>query len=140
MTMLYTLIIFIIVAIGMQVKSNRKNADVYSQTRGIIKSQQDLLAVKSAINLSMRLAVVYIVLFVLFIVILGTFVARGESLGHAALSLFVFGIVTLPVGIIGKRYEKRIRSMQVQADDPRIAEKFQQYLKEWDKARFQLSD
>jgi ABC-type Fe3+ transport system permease subunit len=138
--MFYTLAIFVIVAIWMQVKSNRKNADVYDQTRGVIKSRQDLLAVKSAISLSMRLAVIYIVLFVLFIMVLSIFVARGESLGHAALSLFVFGVVTLPVGLIGKGYEKRIKTMQVQTDDPEIAEKFQQYLKQWDKARFQLSD
>ena len=76
----------------------------------------------------------------LFIILLGIFVARGESLGQAALTLFVFGVVTLPIGLIGKRYEKRIKTMQVQADDPEIAEKFQQYLNQWDKARYQLSD
>lgn len=124
----------------MQVKSNRRNAEVFYQTHGVIKSRQDLLAVKSAINLSMRLAVIYIMLFILFIILLGIFVARGESLGSAALSLFVFGVVTLPIGLIGKRYEKKIKTMQVQADDPEIAEKFQQYLGQWDKARFQLSD
>lgn len=138
--MLYTLVIFIIVAIWMQVNSNRKNAKVYNKTHGVIKSKQDLLAVKSAINLSMKLAVIYITLFVLYILILGIFVARGESLGHAALSLFVFGVVTLPIGLIGKRYEKRIRTMKVQADDAEIAERFQQYLKQWDKAKFRLSD
>jgi hypothetical protein len=54
--------------------------------------------------------------------------------------LFIFGIVTLPVGLIGKKYEKRIKTMQVQADDPEIAVKFQQYLKQWNEARFQLPD
>lgn len=138
--MLHTLVVFLVIAIWMQVKSNRKNACVYNQTHGVVKSNQDLLAVKSAINLSMRLAVIYIILYVLFIIILGIFVARGESLGHAALSLFVFGVVTLPIGLVGKRYEKKIKTMQVQADDPEIADRFQQYLKQWDKARFQLSD
>lgn len=124
----------------MQIKSNRKNTEVFEKTRGAIKSRQDLLAVKEAINLSMKLAVVYIGMFVLFIVLLAIFVARGTPLGHAALSLFVFGIVTLPVGLIGKRYEKRIKTMQVQADDPDITDEFQQYLKQWNEARFQLSD
>lgn len=124
----------------MQIKSNRKNAEVFEKTRGVIKSRQDLLAVKEAINLSMKLAVVYIGMFVLFIVLLAIFVARGTPLGHAALSLFVFGVVTLPVGLVGKRYEKRIKTMQVQADDPDITDEFQQYLKQWNKARFQLSD
>lgn len=123
----------------MQIKSNRKNTEVFEKTRGVIKSRQDLLAVKEAIDLSMKLAVVYIGMFVLFIVLLAIFVARGTPLGHAALSLFIFGIVTLPVGLIGKRYEKRIKTMQVQADDPDITDEFQQYLKQWNEARFQLS-
>jgi cyanate permease len=138
--MYFVLIIFIAVAVWMQIKSNRKNTEVYEKTRGVIKSRQDLLAVKDAINLSLKLAVVYIGMFVLFIVLLALFVARGTSLGHAALSLFIFGIVTLPVGLIGKKYEKRIKTMQVQADDPEIAVKFQQYLKQWNEARFQLPD
>jgi O-antigen/teichoic acid export membrane protein len=79
-------------------------------------------------------------MFVLFIVLLAFFVARGTSLGHAALSLFIFGIVTLPVGLIGKRYEKRIKTMKVESDDPEIADKFQQYLKQWNEARFQLPE
>jgi hypothetical protein len=124
----------------MQIKSNRKNSQVYEKANGVIKTRQDLLAVKDAINLSMKLAVVYIGMFVLFIVLLALFVARGTSLGHAALSLFVFGIVTLPVGLIGKQHEKRIKTMQVEADDPEIAKKFQQYLKQWNEARFQLPE
>ena len=134
------LIIFIIIAVGMQIYSNRRNAVVYNQTRGVVKSRQDLLAVRAAINLSMKLAVVYILLFVVFILLMGLSVARGGSLGQAALCLFIFGIVTLPVGLIGKTYEKKIKKMQVETDDPQIAEKFQQYLKQWNQARFGLSD
>lgn len=134
------LVVFILIAVGMQIYSNRKNAVVYSQTRGVVGSRRDLLAVKSAINLNMKLAVVYILLFVLFILLMGLSVARGGSLGQAALCLFIFGIVTLPIGMIGKTYEKKIKTMQVETDDPQIAEKFQQYLKQWGKARFGLSD
>jgi len=134
------LVVFIFIAVGMQIYSNRRNAAVYSQTRGVVKSRQDLLAVKAAINLSMKLAVVYILLFVLFILLMGLSVARGASLGQAALCLFIFGIVTLPVGLIGKSYEKKIKIMQVETDDPQVAEKFKQYLKQWNEARFGLSD
>jgi len=134
------LLIFILVAFGMQIHSNRKNAGVYEQTRGVVRSRQDLLAVKEAINLSMKLAVIYIVLFVVFILLMGLSVARGGSLGQAALCLFIFGIVTLPAGLIGKSYEKKIKTMQVETDDPDIVEKFQQYLKQWNEPRFGLSD
>lgn len=134
------LLIFILVAFGMQIYSNRKNAGVYEQTRGVVRSRQDLLAVKEAINLSMKLAVVYIGLFILFVLLMGLSVARGGSLGQAALCLFIFGVVTLPVGLIGKSYEKKVKSLQIEADDPEIAEKFQQYLRQWNEARFGLSD
>ena len=138
--MYFVLIIFTVVAICMQVKSNRKNSQVYERTNGVIKTHQDLIAVKEVINLSMKLAVVYIGMFVLFIMLLAFFVARGVSLGQAALGLFIFGIITLPVGLIGRRYEKRIKTMQVQSDDPEIKDKFQQYLKQWNEARFQLPE
>jgi hypothetical protein len=134
------LVVFILIAFGMQIYSNRRNALVYNQTRGVVKSRQDLLTVKNAINLSMKLAVIYILLFVLFILLMGLSVARGGSLGQAALCLFIFGIVTLPLGLIGKSYEKKIKKLQVKADDPQITEKFQQYLKQWNEARFGLSD
>ena len=134
------LIVFICVAVGMQVYSGRRNAQVYEQTRGVIKSRQDLLAVRGAISLSMKLAVVYIVLFVLFVLLMGLAVMRGGSLGQAALCLFVFGIVTLPVGLIGKGYEKKIKTLRVEAGDQQIEEKFQQYLKQWNEPRFGLSD
>jgi hypothetical protein len=124
----------------MQIKSNRANAAVYAKTGGVLRSRQALLAVKQAINLSMKMAVIYIVMFILFVLLLGIFVARGVSIGQAALCLFIFGIVTLPVGLIGRGYEKRIKTMRVETGDPEIAEKFQQYLKQWNEARFGLPD
>jgi hypothetical protein len=136
----FYLVVFILIAFGMQIYSNRRNALVYNQTRGVVKSRQDLLTVKNAINLSMKLAVIYILLFVLFILLMGLSVARGGSLGQAALCLFIFGIVTLPLGLIGKSYEKKIKTLRVEGDDPQVAEKFQQYLKQWNEARFGLSD
>jgi hypothetical protein len=88
----------------------------------------------------MRLAVVYIGLFVLFVVILAIFAGRGASIFRAGLSLFVFGIVTLPVGLMGKKFEKRIRSMRIEADDPAIRETYERWLVQWDQPRFQLPD
>ncbi len=134
------LVVFIIVAVGMQVYSNRRNVRVYEQLHGVIRSRQDLMAVRDAINLSMKLAVVYIVLFVLFVLLMGLAVMRGGSLGQAALCLFVFGIVTLPVGLIGKGYERKIKTLRVEAGDAQIMEKFQEYLKQWDQPRYRLSD
>jgi hypothetical protein len=134
------LVVFILIAVGMQIYSNRRNVRVYEQIHGVIRSKQDLMAVRDAINLSMKLAVIYIVMFVLLVLLMGLAVMRGGSLGQAALCLFVFGIVTLPVGLIGKSYDKKIKTLRVEAGDQQIAEKFQEYLKQWNEARFHLPD
>lgn len=124
----------------MQIYSTNKNHRVYKETNDVIRSGHDLILIKKAINVSMRLAIIYIALFIIFILVLAMLVARGASIGRAALSLFIFGIVTLPIGLIGKKYEKRIKSMQVDCYDPEVVSKFQQYLKQWDEPRFQLPD
>lgn len=138
--MFYVVAVFIILAVGMQVFSIRKIEEVYRKTNGVIRTRQDLLAVKEPINLSMKLAILYIGLFILFIIILALSFIHGTPLSHVALSLFIFGIVTLPIGLIGKQHEKKIKSMQVQSDDPEIAKKFEQYLAQWNEPRFQLPD
>jgi hypothetical protein len=138
--MFYATAIFIAIAVGMQVISVRSIQQVSEKTKGLIRSRRDLLLVRSAINMSMRLAVVYIGLFVLFVVLLAVFVGRGTPIVRAGLSLFVFGIVTLPVGLMGKKFEKRIRSMKVETDDPAIAETFERWLIQWNQARLQLPD
>lgn len=132
--------IFILIALGMQFISSWKNHTVFQETRGIIKSRLDLDRVKAAINLSMRLAIIYIILFILFISLLGIFVLRGTPLLHASFGLFIFGIITLPIGLIGKLFEKKLRKMQVQSDDPKLAEQYASYLKQWDEPHFQLSE
>jgi hypothetical protein len=138
--MFYATSIFIAIAVCMQVISVRRIKEVSGKTKGSIRSRRDLTLVKGAINMSMRLAIVYIGLFIVFIVLLAVFVGRGTSILMAGLSLFVFGIVTLPVGLMGKKFEKRIRSMKVEVDDPTIAETYKRWLVQWDQPRFQLPD
>jgi hypothetical protein len=138
--MFYVTAIFIAIAVAMQVASVKKIQEANSRTCGTIRSPRDLLLVKEAINLSMRLAIVYIALFVVFIALLVISVAGGQPVIQAALGLFIFGVVTLPVGLIGKRYEKRIRTMDVESEDPYLRDRLQSYLAQWDKPRFQLSD
>lgn len=138
--MLYITLIFIIIAVGMQVVSIRKSDGAYKKTSGVIKTSQDLLSVKEAINLNMKLAIFYILMFVLFIIILIIAYFSGTQLGQIIFSLFTFGVITLAVGLIGKTYEKKIKTMEVQTDDPEITRKYEQYLVQWREPRFQLSD
>jgi hypothetical protein len=138
--MFYVTAVFIAIAIAMQVTCVRKMKEVSRLTRRTIRSRRDLLLAKGAINLSMRLAIVYIALFLVFVVVLVLSVVRGLSVTVAILNLFVFGVVTLPVGLIGRTYEKKIRTMGVESDDPELRDRFQSYLDQWDKPKIQLSD
>jgi hypothetical protein len=138
--MFIILIVFLGIAIAMHIISSRKNMRVYKETNGVIRSQLDLNKVKDAINTSMRFAMVYIGMFVVFIVLLILAWLGGESLLRGALVMFIFGTVTLPFGLVGKQLEKKIRNMKIEPDDPVIREKFRKYLKMWNQPRFQLPE
>jgi len=107
------------------------------ETGGMIMSMNDLEIVKEVINLNMKLAVYYIVFYVLLMVVLGVLVLN-KLFGEAALILFLFGVITLFVGLWGKTYENKIRNMEVKTDDPEIKNTFERYLKEWGEPRLQL--
>lgn len=124
----------------MHVISSRKNMQVHRETNGVIRSQLDLDKTKEAINMGMRFAIIYIGVFVVFIVLLILAWRGGEPFLRGVLMMFIFGIVTLPLGIIGKRFEKKIRNMNVESDDPMIGQKFREYLKMWDQPRLQLPE
>lgn len=138
--MFFIALIFIIIAVGMQVASIRKSDGACKKTDGVIRTRQDLLSVKEAINLNMKLAIFYIAMFVLFIIILVIGYFSGTPLVQIIISLFSFGVITLIVGLIGKTYEKKIKTMEVQSDDPEIRRKYQQYLVQWKEPRVQLPD
>jgi hypothetical protein len=57
---------------------------------------------------------------------------------QASIILFLFGIITLNIGFWGKKYENKIKNMEVKRPDPQIKETFERYLKEWKEPRLQL--
>ncbi len=107
------------------------------ETNGVIISMNDLEIVREVINLNMKLAVYYIVFFILFIAVLGV-LALNKLFGEAALILFLFGVITLITGLWGKKFENKIRNLEVKTDNPEIKETFQRYLEEWGEPRLQL--
>lgn len=112
---------------------------VLKETGGTIMSMSDLEIVKEVINLNMKLAIYYIVFYVMVIIVLGIMVLN-KLLAQAILILFPFGVITLIIGLWGKRYENKIRNMEVKAGDPEIKETFERYLKEWKEPKIQLSE
>ena len=137
---LFVTVLLIAVAVGMQVLQIRKTVRVCCEIRGAIRSRADLARVKQVINLSMGLAIAYIVLVAIYIILLVVFVRRGTPLAQVAISLLVFGAATLPMGLIGRRFDKRIRSLRVESDDPDMADTFARYLIQWNQPRIQLPD
>jgi uncharacterized ion transporter superfamily protein YfcC len=60
----------------------------------------------------MEAAMVYIVFAIVFVVLLFV-LSQGKYIMDAIKALFLFGIITLPIGLIGKNFEKKIKEMNV---------------------------
>lgn len=117
-----------------------KIRELIQRTKGVVRSRSDLQLVKEAINLSMQLAIYYIALSGLFLSILAYLVISGLPFFTAMGQLFIFGIVTLPMGLIGKHFEDKIRKMEIQPPDPVLQETYSRYLAQWKEPRFKLPD
>ncbi len=109
------------------------------RTRGVIRFRPDLMAVKTIININMRMAIVYLALYIIFFMVMVIMFVSGNQT-QAITILFLFGVITLPLGMIGKNYEKKIKNLQIDAHEPDIAETYQRWLRQWKEARFQLPD
>jgi hypothetical protein len=111
------------------------------KTKGVIRTRQDLQAVKDVISLNMRMAIFYILFWLLLIAVLvGMVVTAMIAFPQALMVFFLFGVITLPMGLIGKHFEKKIHSLKVESGDPALSETFQRYLVQWKEPRFSLPD
>jgi len=136
---LLILLCCVLVADGMQAYSIMKIQSLTGKMGGRIRSRMDLNEVKAFINLNMKMAAVYIGLYVLLIIMLVLMFFGGRRT-DAVLVLFLFGIMTLPMGIAGKRFENKIRNLDASALDPALKQRFERYLVQWKEPRLTLSD
>jgi hypothetical protein len=130
----------IIIAALMHFYNSSKARELIKRTGGVIRSNSDLPLVKEMINLSMQLAIYYIAISVLLLAVLAYLVISGLSFITAMGQLFVFGIVTLPMGLIGKHFEDKVRQMEIQPPDPVLQETYSRFLAQWKEPRFKLPD
>ncbi|OGC38893.1 hypothetical protein A2Y85_01670 [candidate division WOR-3 bacterium RBG_13_43_14] len=133
-------VFFIVVAIALQAISVAGVEKTVGKLKGMIRDENDLQYVKRTINMNMQLAILYIALSFLYIVALVIAIVNGASLGSAAINLLVFGIITWPVGIIGRSYEKKIKQLKIENNNAKIAARFLDYLTQWLEPRWQISD
>jgi hypothetical protein len=132
--------VVIVIAGLMHFYNTSKTKELLKRTGGIIRSRNDLLLVKEIINISMQLAIYYIALSIMFVAVLGFLVIKGYSFFSAIGQLFIFGIVTLPMGLIGKHFEDKVRQMEIQSSDPLLQDTYNRYLIQWKEPRFKLPD
>jgi hypothetical protein len=135
----YCSIVPALIAAVMQWISVSKQKQIMAELGGRITSSRDLRPVREAINLSMILAVVYMVLYgglglVLVLLMLSGFFSPLVMGAH----LLVFGVITLPIGLWAKTVENRFKAMEVSPDEPDLLETFQRYLKQWNEPRLRL--
>lgn len=136
---MYVLIIAVVVSLTFQIAMIVRMKTVYNKLGGIIRTNWDLKRVKRVINLSMKLAIFYMVFFAVLIIVLIYLYFLKIGI-ESFVVLFFFGIITLPLGLIGRHFEKKIKNMKVDAKDPQIGEKYNRYIEQWNKARLQISD
>lgn len=113
---------------------------VVNEIRGEIRTRQNLMLVKGAINLSMKLAIYYLAMCGAMLLIFLLLVSKGMPFISMMGKLFIFGIATLPAGLIGKHFERKIKSLKVDSPDPSLAEAFDDYLSQWERPQFQIKD
>ncbi len=138
-TSLVILTIAVLFSVGMQVYSINKIIAFLRNKKGIIRSRIDLAELKEVINLNMKLAVVYIIIYVVFSMLIVLMLTRGWF-SEAILTMFLFGIINLPMGLIGKHYEGKIKLMKIESDDKDLSSIFEQYMIQWKQARWKLPD
>jgi len=141
MTYGFVLAVSVLVAFVFHGLSVYRIESLREKTKGVIRTRQDLQAVKDVISLNMRMAIFYILFWLLLIAVLvGMVVTAMIAFPQALMVFFLFGVITLPMGLIGKHFEKKIHSLRVESGDPALAETFQHYLVQWKEPRFSLPD
>lgn len=131
--------VFLITAFIFHISVISKVKKTLERTGGNLKNLDDLKDIKDTINLSMRLAIIYIVLCIFFgLFIFSLFMRNSGRLG--LLMLFSFSVITLIMGLTGKQYESRIKKINIITEDENLSSQYHLYIKMWDKARFQLPD
>lgn len=133
--------IAVLVALGFHGLMVGQITSFVERTNGVIRTRQDLQSVKDVISSNMKMAVAYIVFWALLIAVLVGMVATQHLLFSQALTVFfLFGVITLPIGLIGKHFEKKIHALKVESGDPVLGETFQRYLVQWKEPHFGLPD
>ncbi|MBN2543702.1 hypothetical protein JXI42_12625 [bacterium] len=129
------------IGIILQLLNMKKMKETHSEIHGVLRNRFDLEKVKIAISLNMSCAMLYIAVWLL-VVVFGIYLVATKNLGLFSLvgHMMIFGIVTLPFGIIGKKDENLIKKLEIESEDPYIEKKFRDYLRQWNQPQLKIHD
>jgi hypothetical protein len=137
----YLSVVPMLIGLAMQMVNMSKMNKAHAFMNGTIRSWFHLSRVRDAINFSMRLAIIYVVLcVVMFVALLACVFSSGMSITTLATHLFLFGLFTVPIGLWARGAERRIKNLAVRAEDPEIERKFNDYVMQWGQPRLKLRD
>lgn len=113
---------------------------VRTQLNGVIRTRKDLELVKVAINQNMKLACMLIFggggYLLLMVGLLASKILPASDSWH----LTVFTVVMAVSSVVVHILEKPLKTLHVEAKDPRIAQTYQFWLGQWSQARWTLPE
>lgn len=120
--------------------SMKRISEVRTQLGGVIRTRKDLELVKTAINQNMRLAFLLILggggyLLLLVGLLAAKILPKTDS---AHLIIFTAGVALSSVVV--HLLESQLKTLHVEAKDPRIAQTYRTWLSQWPQARWKLQD
>ena len=122
---------------GANITNARNCNHAADQIGATINSRLDLVRVRDALSLSMQLAMLVIGLYLLTVTLWIVLIAYTEvTLMQSIAPGLLFGLGTLPAGMISKPAEDRIKKLDVDPTQPELQEVFSRILKMQKTPRF----
>ncbi|MBI4751257.1 MAG: hypothetical protein HY774_22485 [Acidobacteria bacterium] len=120
--------------------SMKRISDVRTQLGDVIRTRKDLELVKAAINQNMKLAFLLILGGGGYLVLLLGLLAAKMLPSSDSRHLIIFTVVMAVSSLVIHILEKPLKTLRVEAKDPRIAQTYQIWLSQWPQARWKLQD
>lgn len=129
-------IIFLLLSTNIFIRKTKRSIEL---TEGKLRTKKDLMVVKDVINFNMKVAFYTLLLnfFILISGILHLFILKNLIF---LLALFFIGIFSFIIGIICKKYEDKIRNMEIFEIEPDVGRIFTEYLEQWSKRQISLKE
>lgn len=127
-------ILFLLCSTIIFIKKTKKCIDI---TEGKLRTKKDLRIVKDVINFNMRAAFFTLILniFVIISGVLHLFTYRNVVY---LLALFFNGIFSFITALFCKKYEDKIRNLEIFEIEPDVGRIFTEYLEQWSKRQVSL--